>query len=86
MAVGFILVLVMFIQYTGVAFGVYRLIKKKKLFEFTLLVLPIIYLTLVTGVVGNARFKLPITPFYLVFAAYGIYSIFEIRKQKKHKI
>lgn len=86
LAVGFILVLVMFIQYTDVAFGVYRLIKKKKLFEFTLLVLPIIYLTLVTGVVGNARFKLPITPFYLVFSAYGIYSIFEIRKQKKHKI
>jgi 4-amino-4-deoxy-L-arabinose transferase-like glycosyltransferase len=80
---GFILILVMLFQYTSAAVGIYYLIKKKKLFEFAFLILPLVYLTLVTGVVGNARFKLPISPFFLVISAYGINYLTEKWKQKK---
>lgn len=71
------------ISYLLTIAGLWRLNKDGRSKEMLMLFGMIIYFTLVVGTLGSsARFKLPITPFYLVFAAYGIYSIFEIRKQK----
>ena len=82
-SIGLILILVMTLQYLSTAVGIYVLVKKRKIFELALLMIPIIYLTLVTGVVGNARFKLPISPFLFTLSSVGIVHIYEKWKKKK---
>jgi len=78
---GFLLLL----QYSLGITGIYVLLKGR---NWPGLIMPlsfIIYFTLVTGVLGSsARFKLPITPYYLIFSAIGynyIKNYFSHKKQ-----
>ena len=64
--------------------GLWRLNKDGRNMEMFMLFGMIIYFTLVVGTLGSsARFKLPITPFYLVLSARGINYLIEKWKQKK---
>ncbi|MBK7866100.1 MAG: hypothetical protein IPJ75_03390 [Ignavibacteriales bacterium] len=72
------------ISYLLVVVGLWKLYKNGRIKEMLMLLGMIIYFTLVVGTLGSsARFKLPITPFYLVLAAYGINYLIEKWKQKK---
>ena len=71
-ASGSVLIFLIF-SYLMVVAGIWRLYKDGKIMEMVMLLGVIIYFTLIVGTLGSsARFKLPITPFYLVLAAYGI--------------
>lgn len=60
-------------SYLFVTVGIWRLYKDGRGKELVLLLAMILYFTLITGTLGSsARFKLPISPFYLIISAYGL--------------
>ncbi len=69
--------------YLTTFYGTFSLIKEKRYSELTLLLLIIIYFSVLTGVIGNARFKLPITPFYVLIASIGISRFRLIKRLRK---
>ncbi|MBK6682083.1 MAG: hypothetical protein IPG53_19835 [Ignavibacteriales bacterium] len=72
------------ISYLLVIVGLWKLYKDGRIKEMLILLGMIIYFTLVVGTLGSsARFKLPITPFYLFLTAYGINYLIGKWKQKK---
>lgn len=83
-----IIALILVFEYSLALLGIGSLIMKK---QFKQLVIPlcfIMYFTLITGVIGSsARFRLPVSPFYLVFTAMGILYVKEwINLRKREKI
>lgn len=84
-----IIVLILLAQYTLSMAGIFRLCKERKWRELIIPLLFMLYFTLITGVIGSsARFKLPITPYYLIFSAIGYTSIkdrFSIKKNACRK-
>ncbi len=61
------------ISYLLAVVGLWKLYLGGRIKELVMLLGMIIYFTLVVGTLGSsARFKLPITPFYLVLSAYGL--------------
>ncbi|MBP7542375.1 MAG: hypothetical protein KA747_02090, partial [Ignavibacteriaceae bacterium] len=61
------------ISYLLAVVGSWKLYLDGRIKELVMLLGMIIYFTLVVGTLGSsARFKLPITPFYLVLSAYGL--------------
>lgn len=80
-----VLILIFLIYYSGAAIGYYLLLRTHKLIELLVLSLPIIYFTIVAGVVGNAQFKLPISPFLFMLTAYGIVQVYDKWKEMKQK-
>ncbi len=47
------------------------------------LLLPVCYFTMLTGPVGEARFRAPVEPILAVFAAIGIAAVFRFRSEKQ---
>lgn len=84
-----IIVLILLAQYTLSMAGIFELCKERKWRELIIPLLFMLYFTLITGVIGSsARFKLPITPYYLIFSAIGYTSIkdrFSIEKNACRK-
>ncbi len=72
--------------YLTAFYGIFSLIKEKRYFELTFLLLIIIYFSVLTGVTGNARFKLPITPFYILITSIGISRFRLIKRLRKIRI
>ena len=65
------------ITYLGFAIGWIELIFKRK-FIYTISVITIIfYFTLLPGIIGQARYRIPIVPFYIIISAYGLLKILE---------
>ena len=72
-------------EYMFAAIGALYLLKKRHLLILSVLIGTIIYQTALVGVLGNnARFKLPIEPFYLILTAYGIQQIYTIWVNRKN--
>ncbi|GAB1442942.1 hypothetical protein MASR2M39_17790 [Ignavibacteriales bacterium] len=73
------------LEYIFAAIGVFHLIKKRHFLILSVLIGIIIYQTALVGVLGNnARFKLPIEPFYLILTAYGIQQIYTAWNNRKN--
>jgi len=69
---GLILLFILF-SYISTVAGIRRLYRDGRSKELVLLLGMILYFTLITGTLGSsARFKLPISPFYLIISAYGL--------------
>jgi len=70
------------LAYLGVIYfsfilGAVTLLRKKKYFILIVLVLSIIYFSGLTGVIGLARYRVPIMPFIILGSSYGIMLIFQ---------
>jgi len=76
--------ILLIISYLLAVVGSCKIYLDGRIKELVMLLGMIIYFTLVVGTLGSsARFKLPITPFYLVLSAYGINYLIGKWKQKK---
>lgn len=80
----FSLPLLALFEYLLALIGLISLFLKKN-WKLAIIFIGIIaYYALLTGVVGEARYKLPVIPFYLMLSAYGIFFIRELlRKTSK---
>jgi 4-amino-4-deoxy-L-arabinose transferase-like glycosyltransferase len=82
--IGVLIVLLLTSNYFLAIVGLYSMYKNKIIFPLILIIGFILYFTFLVGVLGSsARFKLPITPFYLILSAYGINYLYEKWKLKK---
>ena len=72
------------ICYLAGLYGTLYLIKERRYYELIFLLLIIINFSILTGVVGDARYKLPITPYYILLSGLGI-NRFVLLKKKKNK-
>jgi hypothetical protein len=61
--------------YTFFIAGSFNLIIMKDIFFLIFILLIICYFSVITGVVGMSRYKLPITPFYLIICAKGFFDV-----------
>jgi len=76
------LILYLFFLYLVTGYGLYRILKERKsLFTFSLFLSIIIYNALVVGIVGTARFRIPVMPYIDLIGAYGIYRLINLRKE-----
>ena len=81
--VGAIYALFFLFYYSTALWGCILLLSERK-YKLLLSVFSIIsYFTVLVGVVGLARYKMPISPFYILMAAYCIYSLLD-RKMKNY--
>jgi len=63
-------------------FSLFLLKKEKSNTSFLILsFLIIFYITLLTGPVGHARFRLPINPFIIILSSFGLYHLSIRNKQ-----
>ena len=86
--IGMLVGIFLFINYSTFIFGSFSMIYKKKYIYFMILIV-IIYFSVLTGVIGLARYKLPIIPFYILISGYGlfeIYTVFKMKLQKRQSI
>ncbi|HEY4800771.1 MAG TPA: glycosyltransferase family 39 protein [Bacteroidia bacterium] len=74
--IGLYILLVIGICYLFSFIGLFKLLREKKYFILFILIGLIGYHCALTGVIGVNRYKLPITPFYIILASYGIYFAF----------
>lgn len=72
---GLFLSLFMILVYGGFLLGLFRLLKEKQYIKLGFLLLVIVYFLGLTGIVGLARYKLPVIPYYSIIAAIGLLSI-----------
>ena len=68
----FLLILYLIICYVFSLAGVVFLIKNKMIFHCILFTGIILYFTLLTGIAGCPRLKIPVVPFYSILCGYGI--------------
>ncbi len=70
---GGVIALILIIEYSLALLGIISLFRKRRFKQLLIPLCFILYFTLITGVIGSsARFRLPISPFYLVYASVGI--------------
>ncbi|RJQ27183.1 hypothetical protein C4565_05640 [Candidatus Parcubacteria bacterium] len=74
------MVVYLLIIYSSFFIGSYFLIKKDKHKSLLLVSLVILYFVALPGVIGQARYRVPIVPFYTLVSSYGIVEI--IRRYK----
>jgi len=72
--VGFFYTILLIFYYATALGGLILLIKDKEYFLTFSIMGVILYFTILTGVVGVARFRLPISPFYIIFSGYFFFS------------
>jgi 4-amino-4-deoxy-L-arabinose transferase-like glycosyltransferase len=83
--IGGIYALLLFIYYTTAILGSLLFFREKRYLLLFYIVVCIFYFTLLIGVVGLARYKLAISPFYIFLSAYGIYSIVNWQRQFRNR-
>jgi 4-amino-4-deoxy-L-arabinose transferase-like glycosyltransferase len=81
--IGGIYSLLLFLYYTTAILGSFLFFREKRYLLLFYIVTCILYFTLLIGVVGLARYKLSISPFYIFLSAYGIYYIINWHRQFK---
>jgi len=75
---------VVFMFYYSTAIWGAILILKEKRYNILLSVCAIIlYFTILTGIVGMVRYKLPLSPFYILLSGYCLYTIYLKNKERK---
>jgi 4-amino-4-deoxy-L-arabinose transferase-like glycosyltransferase len=70
------------LEYICLAIGLLVMLYKNKKLYVLLVVLTILYYAGLTGVLGNARYRVPIIPIYLVVSAYGICEVLAFIKRR----
>jgi len=71
-----IFLILFIIEYSSAIWGVIVLLKEKEYILLLTVLFFIFYLLGLTGLFGfQARFKLPLMPFYLIFSAYGMHTV-----------
>jgi len=65
------------ICYTSFIWGCINMTKDKKYFYLIIFIAIIAYFLILLGVFGSNRYKVPITPFYIVIAANGLYDVYK---------
>ena len=74
--IGFYICLIIGICYLFFFYGSVMMIRNDLLNPWLIIMSVIAYHCILTGVIGVNRYKLPITPFYIIVASYGIYFAF----------
>ncbi len=64
-----------FVIYSLAIFGIWKMFKNKQYFFVLFFISIMFYFSFLTGIIGRARYRLPVTAFYLIFAAAGAYFI-----------
>jgi 4-amino-4-deoxy-L-arabinose transferase-like glycosyltransferase len=87
-AYGLIFLLVPFILllclvYIGFLVGTARLLWQRKFFPLAVLALPILYGILFPGSASNPRFRVPVMPFMVIIAAYGLVYLDQIWRVRR---
>jgi 4-amino-4-deoxy-L-arabinose transferase-like glycosyltransferase len=80
--IALVLSLYLIVSYVFAFYTILLLVKKPDYFIFLFLCI-IIYFSLVTGVIGDARLRMPLMPFINILCAVGIFTFYEKRKIKK---
>jgi|WetSurMetagenome_2_1015567.scaffolds.fasta_scaffold33160_2 4-amino-4-deoxy-L-arabinose transferase-like glycosyltransferase len=75
-----------FFYYITAVCGAVLFAKERKYLLLFFMFTPILYFTILIGVVGLARYKLPISPFYIILSAYCVYSSIKQWKKKEELI
>ncbi len=81
--IGLTIGLFLLLCYLAFLVGAVAMVRTKQYRLLAILVLIILYFSALTGVVGLARYKQPIIPFYLPISAYGLLVIFDWHKQRR---
>jgi len=69
-------IILLLITYIGAAAGTVILIMRKRIFDLAILFIPIAYGLLLPGSPSNPRFRVPVMPFLVILAAYGLIYTF----------
>jgi 4-amino-4-deoxy-L-arabinose transferase-like glycosyltransferase len=83
MAVG--LGIYLFVNYIFLLVALIILIRKKNMFALFFLLI-ILYFSFITGVIGDARLRMPVMPFINILCAFGIFYFLERRKSAQNNI
>ncbi|PQP35626.1 hypothetical protein C6A37_01635 [Desulfobacteraceae bacterium SEEP-SAG9] len=82
-AVGILIIFFLLITYSSFIIGAISMISKKESLFLFLTLLIIFYFLSLTGIMGDARYKLPIEPFILIISANGISNILNTSSMRK---
>jgi 4-amino-4-deoxy-L-arabinose transferase-like glycosyltransferase len=66
------IVLFLLVCYSLVLPGMYWMLKDNNMYILMFLLLHILYFSMLIGIIGISRYKLPITPFYLIICGYAV--------------
>ena len=80
---GILFALLMLAYYASAAWGAVLVFREKRYALLLALAIIILYFTLLTGVVGLARYKLPISPFYILLSGYCLDHLLQLRRHDK---
>jgi hypothetical protein len=75
-------IILLLITYIGASIAIFRLFQKKRFYELAILLLPITYGLLLPGSPSNPRFRVPIMPFLVILAAYGLIYLYSNFRNK----
>lgn len=71
------------IEYLFVFLGIIIMYFKDKKIFLLLLIMATLYFVVLTGPLGNSRYRVPIIPFYLIIGAKGIFETFRFANTKR---
>lgn len=74
------------IIYSTFLFGSFLMISENTYFPLIMILIIIMYFSILTGVIGYARFKIPIVPFYTVISSKGVFEIFKFVKNNRYRM
>lgn len=79
-------IILLLITYAGVVVGSIKLLKEKIFFDLAILLLPFAYSVLLPGSPSNPRFRVPVMPFLVILAAFGlVFLLVSFKNKKLHK-
>jgi len=81
--IGLAIALFLLFCYVSALVGGICILKEKEYILFMILVATILYFNNLNGVLGNDRYKVPVTPFYLLMSAKGIVEVVRIWVNRK---
>jgi hypothetical protein len=79
-SIGVLIGAFLLMNYLTFCFGSISMIYEKSHFYLTMVLLIVLYFSGLAGVIGNARFKLPIIPFYMIISGKGLFEIYTFIK------
>ena len=80
--VGMVLLCLLAVEYGTFALGIPVLLRRRDWWVAGLLLLLVAYFSFTSGIIGQARFRLPIAPFYLLVGAMFIDSLLARSSQR----
>jgi 4-amino-4-deoxy-L-arabinose transferase-like glycosyltransferase len=84
--VGIFYAVVLMFYYSTAIWGVILLVNEKRYHILLYVCVIILYFTVLTGIVGMTRYKLPVSPFYILLSGYCLCTISMKKKSEKQAI